>query len=337
MNSQYFLDSLSDIIDYYSNAYDNHIVIGEFNLKPCQMYLETFMETHNYFNLVKNNTCFNGPGSCIDFILTNRIYCFQSISSFETGLSDHHQLIYSILKSTFEKEEPKQVIYRNYKHFQWQHFENDLKSSLNNCNGNFDVYEKAFTSALNSHAPKKVKVLRGNHKPHLNKKLRKAIMERSRLKNKANKSKQPTDIASYKKQQNLVVSLNRQSKLDYFNSISSSKDTKPFWKQCKPYFSNKHAVGDSKIMLIENDKMTLDNESVSEKFNNYFSQIVDSLDLYEFPSKPSREYADEIDNIVSKFKTHPSIVKIKKHFKINTTFSFSPTSKDEIVAILKDL
>ena len=52
----------------------------------------------------------------------------------------------------------------------------------------------------NSHAPKKVKVLRGNHKPHLNKKLRKAIMERSRLKNKANKSKQPTDIASYKKQ-----------------------------------------------------------------------------------------------------------------------------------------
>ena len=162
-------------------------------------------------------------------------------------------------------------------------------------------------------------------------------MERSRLKNKANKSKQPTDIASYKKQRNLVVSLNRQSKLDYFNSISSSKDTKPFWKQCKPYFSNKHAVGDSKIMLIENDKMTLDNESVSEKFNNYFSQIVDSLDLYEFPSKPSREYADEIDNIVSKFKTHPSIVKIKKHFKINTTFSFSPTSKDEIVAIIKDL
>ena len=38
-------------------------------------------------------------------------------------------------------------------------------------------------------------------------------MEKSRLKNKANKSKQPTDIASYKKQRNLVISLNRQSKL----------------------------------------------------------------------------------------------------------------------------
>ena len=136
------------------------------------------METHNYFNLVKNNTCFKGPGSCIDLILTNRKYCFQGTSSFETGFCDHHDLTYSILKTTFEKEEPKQVIYRDYKHFQWQHFENNLKSSLNNCNENFDVYEKAFTSVLKSQALKKFKILRENHQPHLNKKLRKSIMER---------------------------------------------------------------------------------------------------------------------------------------------------------------
>ena len=60
-------------------------------------------------------------------------------------------------------------------------------------------------------------------------------MERSRLKNKANKSTQPTDIVSYKKQRNLVISLNKQSKLNHFNSISSLKDVKPFSKQCKPY------------------------------------------------------------------------------------------------------
>ena len=79
-------------------------------------------------------------------------------------------------------------------HFQWQRFENDLKSSLNNCNGNFDVYEKPFTSAINSDSPKEAKVLRGNHKPHLNKKLRKAIKYISRLKKKANKPKHSTDI-----------------------------------------------------------------------------------------------------------------------------------------------
>ena len=134
-------------------------------------------------------------------------------------------------------------------------------------------------------------------------------MERWRLKNQTNKSKKHTDITSFKKQRNLVVLLNRQSKLDYFNSISSSKDAKPFWKQCKPYFSNKHAVGDSKIMLIENDKTILVNESVSEKFLTY-SWLPRPVWIF---FRSCREYADEIDNIVSKFKTYPSTVKIKKN------------------------
>ena len=51
----------------------------------------------------------------------------------------------------------KQVTYRNYQYFQWQHFENDLKSALNNYNGNFDEYEKTFTGALNLHAQRKLK------------------------------------------------------------------------------------------------------------------------------------------------------------------------------------
>ena len=44
---------------------------------------------------------------------------------------------------------------------------------------------------LNTYAPKKVKILRGDHKPHYDKNLRKAIMKKSRLKNKASKSKDP--------------------------------------------------------------------------------------------------------------------------------------------------
>ena len=52
--------------------------------------------------------------------------------------------------------------------------------------------------------------------------------------------------------------------------------------------------------------------------------MVDFVDLYEFPSKASRKYADEIDYILSKFMTHPRFVKIKKDFKINTYFTFSP-------------
>ena len=47
---------------------------------------------------------------------------------------------------------------------------------------------------LGKYAPKKKKQFRGNNKPHVNKMLRKAIMKRSKLKNKANKTKLPADI-----------------------------------------------------------------------------------------------------------------------------------------------
>ena len=71
---------------------------------------------------------------------------------------------------------------------------------------------------LSKHAPKKTKIFRGNHKPHIHKILRKAIMNRSQLINKANKTKDPKVILKYKKQCNYVVKLNNQSKQEHFDS-----------------------------------------------------------------------------------------------------------------------
>ena len=66
--------------------------------------------------------------------------------------------------------------------------------------------------------PRKAKVLRGNHKPHVDKNLRKAIMKRSPPKRKASKIKQQEDLTKYKKKRNLVVKLNREAKIHYFNN-----------------------------------------------------------------------------------------------------------------------
>lgn len=99
-NNQYFLDFISNIIDHYSDVYDNHIAMGDFNLEPSHALLSAFMISDNFYNLIKTSTCFKGQGSCIDLILTNRKYCFKNTASFETGLSDHHHLIYSMLKTT---------------------------------------------------------------------------------------------------------------------------------------------------------------------------------------------------------------------------------------------
>ena len=177
-------------------------------MEPKNPKLASLMNSFNLCNLTKSNTCLKGSGSCIDLILTNKKYCFKHTSTFETGLSDHHHLIYSMLKTTFKKEESKQFFYRDYKNFDNANFQKDLESKLNNCPKKYGNFEKSFENVLNAHAPKKAKCLRGNQKPHVDKNLRKAIMKRSQLKNKANRTKQLEHITKYKKQRNLVVKLN---------------------------------------------------------------------------------------------------------------------------------
>ena len=56
------------------------------------------------------------------------------------------------------------------------------------------------------------KLFLGNQKPHVNKVLGSAIMKRSRLKNKLNKTRKAVDISNYNKQLNLVVKINNECK-----------------------------------------------------------------------------------------------------------------------------
>ena len=79
-------------------------------------------------------------------------------------------------------------------------------------------------------------------------------MNRSRLKNKANKTHKAVGVFNYKKQRNLVVQINNRCKREYFDKLNVKTATKPFWNTCKPYFSNKHLHGGSRITLIENDR-----------------------------------------------------------------------------------
>ena len=101
--------------------------------------------------------------------------------------------------------------------------------------------EKEFIDTLNKHTPKKTKLFRGNQKPIADKVLRSAIMKRSRLKNKANRTYKAVDIFNYKKKRNLEVKKNNERKREYFDKLSAKTATKPFWKTYKPYFSDNHS------------------------------------------------------------------------------------------------
>ena len=52
-NSEYFLNELDKMTDYFSVSYDNHVIIGDFNLDPSTGLLKHFMNSNALHNLIK--------------------------------------------------------------------------------------------------------------------------------------------------------------------------------------------------------------------------------------------------------------------------------------------
>ena len=86
----------------------------------------------------------------------------------------------------------------------------------------------------------------------MTKDLRKAIMKRSKLRNKFNKSKTLEAHTAYKKQRNICTSLLKKAKREYYANLNPSviTDNKTFWKTIKPLLSENTTASQS-ITLVD--------------------------------------------------------------------------------------
>ena len=139
--------------------------------------MRTFLNKENITNLIKENTSFKAVGSFFDLILTILKYSFQYSTSIVTDLSDHHHLIFSMMKGKLAVEEPKRLLYHNFNCFNDDYFEKRLPSKLNLNIKDYTVFEDNFANALNKDTSKKTKS--------------------SRLKNKATNTNLPSDKQNY--------------------------------------------------------------------------------------------------------------------------------------------
>ena len=112
----YATNNLCSLLDFYSNMYEHILVFGDFNMTENDSDMSPLINGHKLFTMIKEPTCFKSvKGRCIDLFLTNKKHCFQHTQTFETGMSDHHVMIYTMFKTTFIKIPPKISIYRCYK------------------------------------------------------------------------------------------------------------------------------------------------------------------------------------------------------------------------------
>ena len=103
---------------------------------------------------------------------------------------------------------------------------------------------KTFMSTFNRLAPQRKRCVRVNNSPFMNKPLSKAIMVRTRLRNKFLKSKTNESREAYKEQRNYCVSLLRETKRCFYENLNPEfiSDNKKFWMQVKPFFFRQNAT-----------------------------------------------------------------------------------------------
>ena len=120
----------------------------DLNSEVSKNCLYCFRNFSSFKTLNRGPTCLkyaNNP-SCMDLLLTNRQRCFQQRYATETGISDFHRMVLTVIKTRYKMQNPKTIQYINYKHFHEQPFNFDLDNDLQKIDINNAEFQQNFFS-----------------------------------------------------------------------------------------------------------------------------------------------------------------------------------------------
>ena len=181
----------------------------------------------------------------------------------------------------------------------------------------------------------KMKYIRSNNCDFMTEKLRKAILNRSKLRNSFLKTRneEPKRRFNY---QNKFVSLLRKPKRRFFGKLDHRVvfDNRKFWKAVSSVFLER-AFHKKSIILNNNNKTVNNNEKLRKIFNKYFSQIVVNLDIDKTLASnvANSDIDDFVFNAIKKYEVHPRLSKIIQDLQ----FSFNFETQNKILAKIHSL
>ena len=161
-----FTYDIGKVLDSFIGNYDNFLIVGDLNSEITESSMHEFCNSYNLHSLCHKSACYKNPEkpSCIDLFLTNSFRSFQNTQTIQTGLSDFHKLVVTILKMCLPNNQPKVITYRDYKNFDNGRFSEELLSGIKKLgplNKNISIFHNVCIEVLEKHAPEKTKVCLG--------------------------------------------------------------------------------------------------------------------------------------------------------------------------------
>ena len=119
------------------------------------------------------------------------------------------------------------------------------------------------------------------------------------------------------------------------NSITNNKE---FWRTIKPFLSGK-VTAQTKISLVEKDKLLSNETKVAETLSNFFENAITKLginrDDAEFNDEPMPS-TNPVDIAIQKFDNQPS-VKLIRDITLSDMFQLESASLDDILKEIANL
>ena len=249
----------------------------------------------------------------------------------------------TVMKTIFQKLDPKIIHYRDYRKYCNDSFRQDLLSTLVmeniNLSNGLQKFIDICIKTLDKFSSRKKKYPRGKNMSFMNKSLCHAHMKRNRLRKCYLKNRSEQNRLSYVKQRNYCVSLLRKTKKDYYANLNVKDivDNKQFWRTVKPLFSGK-TKSNEKITLVEDETVTTQDEKNAELLNLFFSSAVKNLKIPEFgDTNPLAERLSyPVLKAILKYNNHPSVAAIR-NANNNSHFHCNEVSVQEVYKEIRKL
>ena len=108
---------------------------------------------------------------------------------------------------------------------------------------------------------------------------------------------------------------------------------KQFWKNMKPFLTNKRCLENNDIILLDGEEMITNDKILAKRFNEPYINIVERSSGFK-SSRISFSAKSTINpvlkSIANQYKDHANVVNIRKNAMNNTHVDVSSFSTDEL-------
>ena len=118
---------------------------------------------------------------------------------------------------------------------------------------------------------------------------------------------------------------------------------KDFWNLVKPALSEKDNFKCSNIIIEHKNELIKDDSELGEIFNDHYINIVENTtgtkpESIQIPGELTNENINQtINDIIEKYKDHPSILCINENKQNSNQLSLSLSNSSEINKLLKEI